>query len=104
MARLLLCALVLAGCASQSAAPPGAQVAAERLQQTVVAGQTTRTQLLAAFGPTTSVRFDSGYEAWVYQSPAGSGQFAEFVVLIDPAGIVRKTRTRAPTLPATQGR
>jgi len=96
--RLLLCAIVivLAGCASQSATPPGAQVAAERLEQAVVVGQTTKAQLLAAFGPTKSVRFDSGYEAWVYQSPAGGGRFAEFVVLIDPAGIVRKTRTRAP--------
>lgn len=95
-ARLLLGALVLAGCASQSAAPPGAQVAAGRLQQAVVAGQTTRAQLLAAFGPTTHIRFDSGYETWVYQSPAAGGTFTEFVVLIDPAGVVAKTRTRAP--------
>jgi len=95
-ATLILCATLLAGCATQNAAPPGAQVPAERLQQTVIAGQTTRAQLLAAFGPTKNVRFDSGFEAWVYQSPSGSGQFAEFVVLIDPAGIVAKTRTRAP--------
>jgi len=96
-ATLILCAALLAGCATQNAAPPGAQVPAERLQQTVIAGQTTRAQLLAEFGPTKNVRFDSGFEAWVYQSPSGSGQFAEFVVLIDPAGIVAKTRTRAPT-------
>jgi len=95
-ASLILCAALLAGCATQNAAPPGAQVSAERLQQTVVAGQTTRAQLLAAFGPTKNVRFDSGFETWVYQSPAGAGQFAEFVVLIDPAGVVAKTRTRAP--------
>ncbi|MBD8725561.1 hypothetical protein IFT43_19555 [Oxalobacteraceae sp. CFBP 13708] len=95
-APLILCAALLAGCATQNAAPPGAQVAAERLQQTVVAGQTTKAQLLAAFGLTKNLRFDSGFEAWVYQSPAGGGQFAEFVVLIDPAGIVAKTRTRAP--------
>ena len=95
-ARLLLCAALLSGCATQNAAPPGAQVPAERLQQTVMAGQTTKAQLLAAFGPTKNVRFDSGFEAWVYQSPAGDGRFAEFVVLIDPAGIVAKKRTRAP--------
>lgn len=89
--------IALAGCASQPAAPPGAQVAAERLQQTVVAAQTTKAQLLAAFGPTRTVRFDSGVEVWVYQSPAGGGRFAEFVVLIDPSGIVRKTRIRAPS-------
>ena len=96
-ALLVLCAALLAGCATQSAAPPGVQVPAERLQQTVVAGQTTKAQLLAAFGLTKNVRFDSGFETWVYQSPAGAGQFAEFVVLIDPAGVVAKTRTRAPT-------
>jgi hypothetical protein len=96
--RLILCAALLTGCATQNAAPPGAQIAAERLQQTVIAGQTTKAQLLAAFGPTKHVRFDSGYEAWVYQSPAGGGQFAEFVVLIDPTGLVSKTRTRAPSL------
>ena len=95
-APLILCAALLAACATQNAAPPGAQVPAERLQQTVVVGQTTRAQLLAAFGPTKNVRFDSGFETWVYQSPAGDGRFAEFVVLIDPAGVVAKTRTRAP--------
>jgi phospholipase/lecithinase/hemolysin len=95
-APLILCAALLAGCATQSAAPPGAQVPAERLQQTVVTGQTSKAQLLAAFGPTKNVRFDSGFEAWVYQSPAGDGRFAEFVVLIDPTGVVAKTRTRAP--------
>jgi hypothetical protein len=95
-APLILCAALLAGCATQNAAPPGAQVSAERLQQTVVAGQTTKAQLLAAFGPTKNVRFDSGFEAWVYQSPAGAGQFTEFVVLIDPVGVVVKTRTREP--------
>ncbi|MFC0253677.1 hypothetical protein [Massilia consociata] len=96
--RMLLPALLLAGCAS-TAAPPGTQVAGERLQQAVVPGTTTKAQLLATFGPTKNVVFDSGYEAWVYQSPAGGGRFAEFVVLIDPAGIVARTRTRAPALP-----
>lgn len=96
--RLLVCAALLAGCATQ-AAPPGAIVAAERLSSSVVTGRTTKAQLLAAFGPTKSVRFDSGYEAWVYQMPAGGGQFSEFVVLIDPSGVVGKTRTRAPSAP-----
>ncbi|WP_137172167.1 hypothetical protein [Massilia sp. HP4] len=92
---LVLCAALLAGCATQPA-PPGAVIAAERLSTTVVAGRTTKAELLAAFGPTKNVRFDSGYEAWVYQSPAGGGQFSEFVVLIDPSGVVSKTRTRSP--------
>lgn len=95
MKRALFAALLLAGCAT-TPAPPGTQVAAERLQQAVVPGMTTKAQLLAAFGPTKSVVFDSGYEAWVYQSPAGNGRFSEFVVLINPAGVVTKTRTRPP--------
>ena len=98
MKRLVFIAALLAGCAS-SPVPPGAQVPAERLQQTVIPGATTKAQLLAAFGPTKNVVFDSGYETWVYQAPAGGGRFAEFVVLIDPSGIVAKTRTRAPALP-----
>lgn len=95
MKRALFAALLLAGCAT-TPAPPGTQVAAARLQQAVVPGMTTKAQLLAAFGPTKSVVFDSGYEAWVYQSPAGNGRFSEFVVLINPAGVVTKTRTRPP--------
>lgn len=94
--RLLLCAALLAGCAA-APPPPGAIVAAERLSATVVAGRTTKADLLAAFGPTRSVRFDSGYEAWVYHMPAGDGRYGEFVLLIDPTGVVSKTRTRAPS-------
>ncbi len=95
---LLLCTLVLAGCATGQATP-GTQVAAERLAASIVPGRTTRAELLAAFGKTTSVVFDSGYESWLYQSPAGSGRFSEFVVLIDPSGVVTKTRQRAPGTP-----
>jgi hypothetical protein len=95
----LCCLIVLAGCASPPPAPPGTQVAAERLAQGIVPGRTTKDELLATFGPTRHVRFDSGYEAWVYQSPAGAGRFSEFVILIDPQGVVKKTRQRAPALP-----
>ena len=91
---LLIAALLLAGCTTTTA-PPGAQVAAERLQQSVVPGTTTKAQLLAAFGPTKSVVFDSGYETWLYQVPAEAGRYSEDVVLIGPDGIVRKTRRRA---------
>lgn len=98
MKPALFAVLLLAGCATGSA-PPGTQVAAERLQHAIVPGATTKAQLLAAFGPTKKLVFDSGYEAWVYQSPAGGGRFAEFVVLINPAGIVAKTRTRTPGQP-----
>ena len=88
----------LAGCAT-SPVPPGTQVPAERLAASVVPGTTTRAELLTTLGATKTVVFDSGYEAWLYQSPAGGGRFAEFVVLIDPSGVVAKTRQRAPAAP-----
>ena len=97
-AACLLAALLLAGCAT-APATPGTQVAVERLAASIVPGRTTKAELLAAFGKTKSVVFDSGYEAWLYQSPAGGGRFAEFVVLIDPSGVVAKTRQRAPAAP-----
>lgn len=92
---LLLSALLLAGCATGSA-PPGTQVAVERLAATIVPGRTTKAELLAAFGNTKSVVFDSGFEVWVYQAPAGGGRFTEYVILIDPKGVVAKTRQRPP--------
>lgn len=98
VSAFVIAAIVLAGCAS-SPVPPGVQVSNERLQQTIVPGTTTKAQLLAAFGPTKGVVFDSGFETWVYQAPAGGGRFAEYVVLINPQGVVTKTRTRAPAQP-----
>jgi hypothetical protein len=94
---LFLCTALLAGCATGTATS-GTQVAAERLGS-IVPGRTTKAELLASFGKTTGVVFDSGYETWLYQAPAGGGRFAEFVVLIDPAGVVAKTRQRAPATP-----
>ena len=95
---LALCASLLAGCAT-APAPVGTAIPAARLDAAVVPRQTTRAQMLAALGPTKFVHFDSGYEVWLYQSPADGGKFAEFVVLVDPAGVVSKTRRRAPSLP-----
>ena len=91
-------ALALSGCAS-TPAPIGASVPEAKLTAALVPGQTTRAQMLAALGPTKFVHFDSGYEVWLYQAPADGGRFAEFVVLVDPRGIVTKTRRRAPSLP-----
>jgi hypothetical protein len=97
-AWLVLSASLLAGCAS-TPAPLGATVPEANITAALVPGQTTRAQMLAALGPTKFVHFDSGYETWLYQAPAGSGRFTEFVVLVDPAGVVRKMRRRAPSLP-----
>lgn len=82
---------LLAGCATGDV-PPGTQAPAERLLASVVPGTTTKAELLATFGATKTVVFDSGYETWLYQSPAGAGRFTEFVILINPQGVVAKTR------------
>lgn len=95
---LALYAGLLAGCAT-APAPVGTAIPAARLDAAVVPGQTTRAQMLAALGPTKFVHFDSGYEVWLYQSPADGGKFAEFVVLVDPSGVVSKTRRRVPSTP-----
>ena len=88
-------ALALAGCAT---APdePGKIVPEDRFAQTVVPGRTTRAELLAAFGPTKAIVFDSGYEAWLYEANAGAGRHTELVLLLDRAGIVQKMRRRPP--------
>lgn len=76
-------------------------------------GITTRAELLTALGTTKSIRFDSGYEIFVYQYKSkvptsvswierleylGSGKGTlgnvELVILVDPSGLVTKTRSR----------
>lgn len=96
--RCLIAALaLLAGCASEPPLP-GTAVPEDKLAA-VVPGTTTKAELLATLGKTRSVAFDSGYEAWMYEIPAGGGRYAEFVVLLDPHGVVARTRRRAPSLP-----
>ena len=62
----------------------------------VVTGQATRADVMAALGPATVVRFDSGFEVWVYRAklPESRVDPAEFVLLFTPSGIVKKTRLR----------
>jgi hypothetical protein len=88
-------ALAMAGCASASK-EPGKIVLEDRFAQLVVPGRTTRAELLAAFGPTKTVGFDSGMEAWLYEAEAGAGRHTELVLLLDRAGIVQKMRRRPP--------
>jgi hypothetical protein len=92
---LAMTAVIVSGCTT-NAPEPGKVVAQERFEQLVVPGRTTRAELLAAFGPTRSVVFDSGFEAWLYESMVSGGRHAELVLLLDRAGIVRKMRTRPP--------
>lgn len=94
-ATALLAAATLASCAA-TPPPPATVVQAARFGQAVIPGRTTKAELLAALGPTRSVVFDSGYETWLYVTPAGPDRFVEFVVLLGPDGVVKKTRQRDP--------
>ena len=62
----------------------------------VVLGTSGKDDVLAALGPAAVIRFDSGYEVWVYRSnPLKSDPAtAEFVILFAPSGIVKKIRIR----------
>jgi hypothetical protein len=63
----------------------------------VVAGKSTKAEVATALGPATAVKFDSGFEVWVYRGKPPAGQKTdepEFIVLFDPAGTVKKTRIR----------
>jgi hypothetical protein len=112
----------LVACASQAPAIPSAgtpalpEAAAESMATTALAMVgSTRAEVTAALGPATIVRFDSGYEVWVYRfvEPAARKQAgvaagataardlldvrrpAELVMLFAPSGVVTKVRVRA---------
>lgn len=93
-AALALAGMLLAACAATEP-PPATLVSATGFASSVAPGTTTRAGLLATLGPTRSVVFDSGYESWLYVAPLGSGRYREFVVLIGPDGVVKKTRQRS---------
>jgi outer membrane protein assembly factor BamE (lipoprotein component of BamABCDE complex) len=102
---LLLSAVVLGACGTRAPLATK-QVTQAAIEQSVVPGRTTKAQVLAALGPTTTQVFDSGYEVWLYSysaagspwPPLGRGKSgdAEFVILFGPDGVVKKTRHRDP--------
>jgi hypothetical protein len=71
----------------------------EDASNAITAGTATKADVIAALGAATIVRFDSGFEVWVYPArsraaAAASAGAAEFVILFAPSGIVKKTRIR----------
>jgi hypothetical protein len=116
-------AACIAGCASPPAVPPGAVVArprmnvvaADEVKDAVAIGKSTRAEVVTALGETLVIRFDTGYEVWVYRlakearargvparqaAPATADNAkpdtsAEFVILFAPSGLVAKTRIRS---------
>lgn len=101
--------LWLAACAapdSSSPLPPFRDPALtlEAGAASLAPGTTTRDQLATKLGPASIVRFDSGFEVWVYRSPTAGNQpaatgGAELVVLVDPSGVVKKSRIRPADTP-----
>jgi len=106
----LFCAFCagLAGCAGPAGSwnsdgatafslPEG--ISAQAAKDTVVIGKSTKADVMAALGKATEIRFDSGYEVWVYRdkrSRTATRAPTEFVILFAPSGVVKKTRSRAP--------
>jgi hypothetical protein len=106
-------ALLCAGCAGPFGVATTTIPASSR--DVLVVGKSSKADVIAALGRTKAVRFDSGYEVWVYQykgdTPGsiamrarlehailGKGTLGntEFVLLFGPSGVLEKTRIRLP--------
>ncbi|MES1264463.1 MAG: hypothetical protein ABUU24_02290 [Variovorax sp.] len=88
----------VAGCVA--AGTPYTVIPPGKSREAILIGESTKADVLAALGKTTSVSFDSGYEVWVYQYKGEMRGGGEFVVLFAPSGIVAKTRIRPTSPPA----
>ena len=99
-------ALWLAGCANVFRTPTperppfrDASLSMQAASDTITLGKTTQADVLTTLGPATVVKFDSGFEVWVYRAhtprPADAEKApAEFVILFTPQGIASKMRLR----------
>jgi outer membrane protein assembly factor BamE (lipoprotein component of BamABCDE complex) len=117
MRRLLLAAAfacLASACATHDGTPTVSDAAARSTSTADLAKAadavrgSTKAQVTAALGSAAVVRFDSGYEVWVYRyvqkAPARPNQLAleeippsELVLLFAPSGVVTKVRIRPPS-------
>ncbi|MDB5966254.1 MAG: hypothetical protein JWQ72_2754 [Polaromonas sp.] len=103
IATVLAFSACMAGCAAGLAGSGGAspfrnpEMTLQAAADAVLTGASTRDEVRARLGGATVIRFDSGYEVWVYRSPSrGPPETrAELVILLTPEGLVRKKRLRA---------
>lgn len=99
--RAFVLTWALAGCAVDGSFVPNASVTHLGMREAtpgraaIMPGQSTKADVRAALGETLAIRFDSGYEVWVYRLP--NTRTGEFVVLFAPSGHVAKTRIRPET-------
>ena len=107
---VLVAAICVTGCAGSfnggDVLPPFRDpgMSMQTASSNLVAGRSTKADVATALGQATVVTFDSGYEVWVYREKSSRppAAKAEFVILFDRGGIVKKTRVRPAD--ATQGR
>ncbi|KAB8059400.1 outer membrane protein assembly factor BamE [Janthinobacterium sp. FT14W] len=85
--------MLLAACSGTRALQESKNVPYATLEQTVQTGSSTREQVRAALGDSTSIRFDSGNEVWMYAYPTASGAQGEYVILFGGDGVVQKVRS-----------
>lgn len=100
---VMLLGIGVSGCAGpgifQASANPASPfrdpgMSMQNASDAVVIGQSTKDGVAAALGAATVVRFDSGFEVWLYRANPSSeaATKAEFVILFAPSGVVKKTR------------
>jgi len=88
----LICCLGIAACAVQPAVADVTMITVPGRHQTICAGQSSKADVILALGNTKILRFDSGFEVWVYHLEDDG---AELIVLFAPSGVVAKTRVLA---------
>jgi hypothetical protein len=74
-----------------------AGAAAPAAAQSTAAPGSSKEQVAAALGRANVIRFDSGWEVWVYRWPGADRSTrgaTELVILFDASGAVRKSRIR----------
>jgi len=114
-ASIAACAMPPTSASNAAAGPSGSEAITAARAMNAVAIGSAQADVRAALGETTVVRFDSGYEVWVYpiaEAPSAGSRparsrspderaatRAEFVILFAPSGRVTKTRLRSEPSP-----
>ncbi len=102
---LVMVSGLITGCAgapglfgSADTAPPfrDATMSMQTAKELVVNGLTTKADVMSGLGSATIVKFESGYEVWVYRAGAreSSAGKPELVILFTPSGVVKKHRLK----------
>lgn len=103
---LAICGLMVACAGPGESAPPfrDASLSMQGANELVVAGKSSKAEVLAALGQATVISFNSGFEVWVYRAKSSAPAVTkpELVILFTPSGTVSKIRFR-PAYASPQG-